>query len=143
MVLRDLLRQVALLLVLALVPAIGQAIYLREKTSWRAPAVQKDEVTLDQARAWGDNVIWIDARPDEQFAQRHVPNAISLNEDRWDELLPQMLATWSPDRHVIVYCSSQSCAASHEVARRLREQAGLNNVSVLHGGWEAWVEANK
>jgi rhodanese-related sulfurtransferase len=140
---RDRLRQIALLLILALVPAVGQAIYLREQTSWRAPAVQKDEVTLEQARAWGDKVLWIDARPDEQFTQRHVPNAISLNEDRWDELLPQMLATWSPDRQVIVYCSSQSCAASHEVARRLREQAGLNNVSVLHGGWEAWLEANK
>ena len=140
---RDLLRQAALLLIIACVPAIGQAVYLRDRVSWRAPAVEKDEVTIEQARAWGDNVFWVDARPDEQFAQRHVPSALSLNEDRWDELLPPMLAAWSPDRHVIVYCSSQSCAASHEVARRLREQAGLPNVSVLHGGWEAWLEANK
>lgn len=140
---RDLLRQAGLLLILACVPAIGHAIYLRDRVPWRAPAVEKDEVTLEQARVWGDNVLWIDARPDEQFATRHVPNALSLNEDRWDELLPPLLTAWSPDRRVVVYCNSQSCAASHEVARRLREQAGLQNVFVLHGGWEAWLEGNK
>lgn len=139
---RETLRQAMFLLAMALLPAVARAIYLREQTAWHAPAVQKDEVTLEQARAWGEKVLWVDARPDEQFARRHVPNAISLNEDRWDELLPQMLQAWSPDQQVVVYCSSQSCAASHEVARRLRAQAGLPNVSVLHGGWEAWLEAN-
>jgi rhodanese-related sulfurtransferase len=53
-----------------------------------------------------------------------------------------MLAAWSPENRTVVYCSSQSCAASHEVARRLREEAGLDNVYVLHGGWEAWLEAH-
>ncbi len=140
---RDLLRQAALLLVIALVPAIGQAVYYRDRVSWNAPAVEKDEVTIEQARAWGASVLWVDARPDDQFARQHVPNAVSLNEDRWDELLPRFLETWSPDRRVVVYCSSQSCTASHEVARRLREQAGLPAVFVLHGGWEAWLEGNK
>ncbi len=138
-----LLRQAALLLIAALVPAIAQAVYYRDRVSWNAPAVQKDEVTIEQARQFGSKVLWVDARPDDQFARQHVPSAISLNEDRWDELLPPFLQTWSPDRRVIVYCSSQSCAASHEVARRLREEAGLPGVFVLHGGWEAWVESAK
>jgi len=43
-------------------------------------------VSVDQARAWGDSTIWIDARPDDEFARDHVPGAISLNEDRWNEL---------------------------------------------------------
>ncbi|CAN5486238.1 hypothetical protein BH18VER1_BH18VER1_09630 [soil metagenome] len=138
-----LIRQAALLLIAALVPALAQAVYYRDRVSWDAPAVGKDEVTLEQARAWGERVLWIDARPDSQYAQQHVPNALSLNEDRYDDLLRPMLETWLPDRRVIVYCSSQSCAASHEVARRLREEAGLPNVFVLHGGWEAWLEGNK
>jgi len=54
-----------------------------------------------------------------------------------------MLNAWSPDKRVVVYCSSQSCAASHEVVRRLREEAELKNVFVLRGGWETWLEANK
>ncbi len=128
---------------LAFLPAMGQAVYYRGAVSWHAPAVAKDEVTLEQTRDWGDTILWLDARPDAQFLEQHIPGALPLNEDRWGELLPQMLAVWSPDKRVVVYCSSQSCAASHEVARRLRDEANLKNVSVLHGGWETWQEANK
>ena len=140
---RDLLRQAALLLALSFVPALAQAVYQRDRVSWGAPAVAKDEVTIEQARAWGDNVLWVDARPDAQFEREHIPNAVLLNEDRWDELLPQMLQAWTPGKPTVVYCSSQSCAASHEVARRLREEGGITEVFVLHGGWEAWLEARK
>jgi rhodanese-related sulfurtransferase len=101
------------------------------------------EVTLQQAKGWGDATLWIDARPDDQYEKQHVPGAISLNEDRWNELLPQTLTAWSPEKHLVVYCSSQSCALSRIVARRLREEAKLENVYVLHGGWEAWLEAQK
>jgi 3-mercaptopyruvate sulfurtransferase SseA len=63
-----------------------------------------------------------------------------LNEDGWNELLPQFLEQWSPEKRVVVYCSAQSCNAAVEVARRLREEAGLNNIFVLQGGWEEWVK---
>ena len=95
-------------------------------------------VTVAQARGWDGNVIWVDARPAEEFERDHVPTAVLLNEDRWNELLPPMLTVWSPEKRVVVYCSSQSCGASREVARRLRAEAGLKNVFVLEGGWEAW-----
>lgn len=137
------LRQGLLLLGLAFLPAIAQALYYGGTVSWNAPAVAKDEVELAQAQSWGDSVLWVDARPEAQFEQEHVPNALLLNEDRWSELLPPMLAAWSPDKRVVVYCSSQSCAASHEVARRLRDEAGLPNVFVLHGGWETWLASRK
>jgi rhodanese-related sulfurtransferase len=138
-----LLRQTALLLGLALLPCIGQALYYRDKVSWQTPVAASDLVTVAHARAWGGTAIWVDARPQEEFEREHLPNAVLLNEDRWNELLPQMLATWSPDKRVVVYCSSQSCGASREVARRLREEAGLKNVFVLGGGWEAWLAEKK
>jgi len=100
-------------------------------------------VTVAQARAWGGNAIWVDARPDNEFARDHVPGALSLNEDRWNELLPQFLAAWSQEKKVVVYCSSQSCNASREVARRLRNEAQLKNVFVLEGGWEEWLRTNR
>ena len=136
-------RQALLLLGLAFLPAIVQAVYLRTTVSWNEPALAEGEVRLTQARDWGDTVIWVDARPDEQFQRDHIPLAVQLHEDRWDELLPQFLEKWSPDKRVVVYCSTLNCAASHEVARRLKEQAGLPNVFVLNGGWEAWLEAMK
>jgi len=49
-----------------------------------------------------------------------------------------MLAAWSPQKRVVVYCASESCGSSREVARRLRNDAQLKNVFVLEGGWEAW-----
>jgi len=128
------------LIALAFVPAIGQAVYFRDKVSWQSPVPSSELVTVAQARAWDANAIWVDARPDEEFARDHVPGAVSLNEDRWNELLPQFLATWSPDKKVVVYCSSQSCNASREVAKRLRDEAQLKNVFVLQGGWEEWLK---
>ena len=79
---------------LALLPAAGEAIYFRDKISWRSAIAPSEMVTVDQAREWGDTAIWVDARPDDEFANEHVPGAISLNEDRWNELLPQFLAVW-------------------------------------------------
>ena len=136
----SLLRQALVLVALAFLPGIGEAIYFREKVSWHSPIPPSEMVTLTQARAWGENTIWVDARPDEEFAHDHVPGAILLNEDHWNELLPQFLQKWSPEKKVVVYCSSQSCNASREVARRLREEAQLKNVFVLEGGWEEWLK---
>ncbi len=63
-----------------------------------------------------------------------------MNEDHWNDLVGPFLATWSPDKKVVVYCSSQSCNASRDVARRLRDEAQLKNVFVLEGGWEEWLK---
>jgi len=137
------LRQAALLVALACIPAVGQAIYLRNKVPWESSIPSSEMVTVAEARGWGSDAIWVDARPDEDFARDHVPGAVSLNEDRWSDLLPAFLPMWSPDKKVVVYCSSQSCNASREVARRLRSEAQLQNVFVLQGGWEEWLKSGK
>ena len=136
----SLTRQVVILAVLALLPAAGEAIYFRDKISWRSPIPPSELVNVDQARAWGQNAVWVDARPDEEFVHDHVPGALSLNEDRWNELLPEFLATWSPGKKVVVYCSAESCDLAREVAERLRKEAQIPDVFVLEGGWEAWLK---
>jgi rhodanese-related sulfurtransferase len=135
--------QAVILAALALLPAAGEAIYFRDKISWRFAIAPSEMVTVEQARAWGDTAIWVDARPDEEFTRDHVPAALLLNEDRWNELLPQFLAVWSPGKKIVVYCSSLSCNASREVAHRLRKEAQLSDVFVLEGGWEAWLKKNR
>src|SRR5207253_7641389 len=109
-----------MLAVLALLPAAGEAIYFQDKISWRSTIPPSESVNVDQARAWGQNAIWIDARPEEEFARDHVPGALSLNEDGGNELLPHFLAAGSAGRKVVVYCRRVSCNASREVVRRLR-----------------------
>jgi len=142
-------REGLLLILLALLPAAGQAVYFRNKISWQSPVPASESVTVEQARSWGDSAVWVDARPDDDFASDHVPGAFSLNEDRWNDLLPQFLPNWSPEKKVIVYCSAQSCNAAREVAKMLRDEVQLrsgdggNCVFVLHGGWEEWVKKNR
>jgi len=131
-----------LLLCLALLPALGQAVYFHDRISWKQSARQ-DQITVSQARSLTGAVMWLDARPNDEFAAGHIPGAKLLNAEQWDSLLPDVLNAWTPDQKLIVYCSRQNCDASHEVARRLREEANLKNVFVLEGGWEAWQESAK
>jgi rhodanese-related sulfurtransferase len=139
----SLARQALILAALSLLPGVGQAVYFRDRISWQSPIPPSEMVSVDQARSWGDSAIWIDARPDDEFARDHVPGAFSLNEDRWNELLPQFLATWSPGKKIIVYCSAQSCDLAREVGERLRKEAQLPDVFVLDGGWEGWLKKNR
>ncbi|MFL6590433.1 MAG: rhodanese-like domain-containing protein [Chthoniobacterales bacterium] len=138
---KALLRQSAVLIALALVPAVVQGIYLRDKIPWQARVAESDFVEVDTARGWGDTALWVDARPAEEFERGHVPGAVSLNEDRWGEALPEFLATqWAPEKKIVVYCSAASCNLAEDVRRRLREEAKLpNDIRILKGGWEAWL----
>ncbi|MGI9115623.1 MAG: hypothetical protein DLM52_04340 [Chthoniobacterales bacterium] len=138
---REVGRQAVLLAGLALLPALAQALHLHDRISWQPPAA--DEVTVSRAKEWGDAVMWLDARPIDDFNSAHIPRALPLNTADWDSLLGPVLNSWSPARRIVVYCSRQSCDASREVARRLRDEAGLKNIYVLTGGWEAWQESGK
>jgi rhodanese-related sulfurtransferase len=136
-------REAIILIAIACLPAIGEAFYFRAKVSWESPIPASELVTVDQARTWGEGAIWVDARPEDEFARDHVPGAFSLNEDRWNELLSQFLSHWAPDKKVVVYCSAESCNAARDVAKRLRDEAQLQNVFVLQGGWEEWQKKNR
>ncbi|MEY2584350.1 MAG: hypothetical protein QOD80_376 [Verrucomicrobiota bacterium] len=138
---KSLLRQSAVLLAIALVPAAVEALYLRDKIPWQSRVAESDFVEVETARGWGGNVLWVDARPANEFERGHVPGAVSLNEDRWSEALPEFLAKdWSPDKKIVVYCSAASCNLAEDVARRLRDEAKLpNEIRILKGGWEAWL----
>ena len=141
----SLVRQVLILAAVALAPAVGEAIWFRDKISWTIGRfLRRNSVTVDQARTWGGTVIWVDARPDEEFARDHVPGALSLNEDRWNELLPQFLAAWSPGKKVVVYCSAESCDLAREVARTIcAKKRNFLMCSCFEGGWEAWLKKNR
>lgn len=139
---KALLRQSVVLLALALLPAAVEALYFRDKIPWQSRVAESDLVSVDAARGWGANALWVDARPTTEFERDHVPGAISLNEDRWGEALAEFLAReWSPEKKIVVYCGAESCNLAGDVARRLREEAKLpNEIRVLKGGWEAWLE---
>jgi rhodanese-related sulfurtransferase len=139
------LRQTLLLLALALLPAAVQALYFRDRIPWQSRVAESNLVSVEVARGWGANAIWVDARPTDEFERDHVPGAVSLNEDGWGEALSRFLARdWSPEKKIVVYCSTESCNLAEDVARRLREESKLpNEIRILKGGWEAWLAQKK
>ena len=137
---RRLLRQTALLLAIAAVPAAISGVIQLE---WRNGGVANEEllpgeIRAGTARIWGEKVLWVDARSRKRYELEHIPGAILLNEDEWERCVPEFLDAWSPDKTIVVYCDGGRCEASHAVAARLREELQLESVYVLKGGWDAW-----
>ena len=135
------LKQAASLALLALAPAFAAA-FLHPKRPTFTDKIREGEIAVAVAMKNPGDYVWIDARSAAHFAVRHIPSALPLNEDAWDELLPAVLQAWPTGRPVIVYCDSRACEASEDVAKRLRE-FGVAPVFVLKGGWEAWLAAEK
>ena len=140
---QKILRQTFLIAVLALLPAAASAFLNPKKPIWSEQALAKDEVFLATAQGWGEDVIWLDARPESKYKKEHIPGALLLNEDDWDGLLAKVLESYNPSKKVVVYCGSETCQPSHDVAKRLTEQVGWKDVYVLKGGWESWQQRPK
>jgi len=108
------------------------------KAHWQAPDPSEGEVTLAQTIEWSPQLLWIDARDSAVFESNHIPDAISLNHENFEDQLPVVLDNWQPGMRVVVYCDTQLCDASHSIADRLKQEVGLPDVWVLYGGWTAW-----
>ena len=135
------IRQAVLLTVLAAVCAVltyafhpgAPALYLRNE-----PLAQQ-EVTAERIEAeWSGEVLWIDARPRAEYEEAHIPGALLLNEEEWNDLLwEHQDALFAAEKPIVVYCGARSCKASKKVVERLRESTPLEEVYFLRGGWEA------
>lgn len=88
-----------------------------------------------------EGAIWVDARSPEAFTAGHYPGALPFNPGDWDEGLGALLERWNPGQTVIVYCDGAGCASSRELARRFREEVGMEPVYWLIDGWEALQRA--
>jgi rhodanese-related sulfurtransferase len=104
-----------------------------------APAA--DETTLAAVRDHRGPLLWLDARPAADFARGHIPEALPLNPDDWDQQIVAIIAVWQPGTRVIVYCDDRACGSSRAVADKLRREYQFDDVVILHGGWTAWQKA--
>lgn len=134
-------RRLGTVLIVAMALAVGNALVNPNRPAWSADALRPGEIYLGDV-SWG-TVLWLDARTRGEYVRGHIPNALLLNEDSWDDLLSEVLNVWEPGQRIVVYCGSQACQASHGVAERLRVEVGINEVYVLKGGWEIWQASQK
>jgi len=134
-------RQSILIVVLAGLVGGANALWNPATPPWSPEVLGEGEVNLAIVDSWEEPVLWVDARSEEAYAEDRIPGAVLLNEDRFDELLPELLETWTGAERIVVYCDSRQCGASKAVADRLRDDYGFEDVYVLKGGWVEWVDS--
>ena len=134
---RRIIREAAVLALLALLPAlVSGAVQLK----WRTVAAPKEgEVSVALAKQWGAKVLWVDARTRAKFERKSIPEATLLNADEWEGLVAKFLDEWDPEKAIVVYGDGAGDNAT-EVANRLKEELKLDGVWVLQGGWDAWTQ---
>jgi len=85
----------------------------------------------------GKEAVFIDARSEEEYEKGHVPGAMLVNVDNFDEKISAMTVVLPYDTMVITYCSGSGCESSLEVAGLLKD-AGYLRINVFYGGWQLW-----
>src|SRR5689334_12730990 len=98
---RRVFREVGLLALLALLPAlVSGAVQLK----WRKVAAPKEgEVSVALAKQWGAKVLWVDARTRAKFERKSIPDAVLLNAEEWEALVAKFLDEWDPEKAIVVY----------------------------------------
>ena len=135
-------KSILIILAVAVVP-FGLTVLLHPNLpSFNPEELDEGEVSMETVKNWGrETFLWVDARSRSDYDSAHIESAILLNEEKWESCLPELLDTWQPDMKLVVYCSSLSCSASHEVAERIRDELNIHEVFVLKGGWEVWTQS--
>ncbi len=107
------------------------------------PAMQFSELTWVQVKPLlaAGKVVLLDARLKAHYDLSHIPGAISFpaNSSAVDV---QLLALKYPKQtQFVVYCGSEQCHLSHQMAEVLFKICGYTNVSEMPGGYAEYLAA--
>jgi rhodanese-related sulfurtransferase len=103
--------------------------YFQDKLAFTIGPVELDR----WIRAGENNLVVVDVREAEDFAKGHIPGAINLPKERWQDT--QGL---SRDKTNVIYCYTQQC---HLAANACLRFANMGfPVMELEGGFDAWKE---
>ncbi len=139
----NLLRQTGLILLLSMIAGVLTAVFHPRAPEYAPAAVSPYSRSLaDLSGLEPESILWVDARPQANFAAAHIPGAIHLNEDDWEDGFERLMFAWMPGQILVVYCDAAACHASEAVAQRLRQDLGTDEVFFLEGGWQAWEDAH-
>ena len=106
---------------------------------WAEPEIVAGEIQFADARAL--NVIWVDARSEEEFEAGHYSGAIHIDDSDWNSGLVVLMDRWlETPRPIVIYCGSEDCGSSRRLADRLRQVLPEGEIYSLKGGSEAWAK---
>ena len=104
------------------------------------PDVNQDEM---QKTASNHEALIVDARSETLYRAGHIPSAISLPRDNFDQRYQALRSTLQShrDQTIVVYCSGLRCPDSQVVAAALKN-LGYPHVRLYPGGWNDWQTAH-
>lgn len=107
-------------------PTLG--VLPEEEDAW---ALLANPVGLSQAIAEKRDLVVVDVRAAEHFAEGHIPGAVNLPRDQW-----HTAAGLSKEKVNVVYCYSGTCPLGGEACAQLAEQG--YPVVEMDGGFDVW-----
>lgn len=113
---------------------------------YRNAQAQVESADLDilqfEAIVAGGQAAILDARPEPFFRLGHVPGALSLPREEFDDAYGRLQGRLEAFRDglVVVYCSDAACNDSRRVQTHLLS-LGFARVAVFPGGWDRWTGA--
>jgi rhodanese-related sulfurtransferase len=81
--------------------------------------------------------LFADARSQSAYRAGHIPGAINLDPEGFDDWSGDFFAKVSPDQRIITYCEGERCSLSLELAEKLTWM-GYEKVFLLKNGWGKW-----
>ena len=111
----------------------------------RFPVALEGDVASEEMEKLSANraALILDARPEIFYRLGHIPSALSLPredfEDRYQAL--QAVLQSHRDTPLVVYCASTDCHDSQMVAEALKK-LGYARVRLFRGGWADWENAH-
>lgn len=88
--------------------------------------------------------IVLDARPEIFHRLGHVPGALNLPRDDFENAYPsvrgQLEANFS--QPIVIYCASSTCEDA-ELVKKALTALGFTRLMIFQGGWAGWEKAGK
>ena len=85
-------------------------------------------------------VIFIDARPQEDYTEGHIQSALNLPVRSSRVQKMTMMQKIPKEQNIVVYCIDSGCPSAERLAKEL-EFMGFKNVTVYADGWLGWQNA--
>lgn len=96
-----------------------------------------ETLSLSEAYQMKKDSLMLDVRPRDEFAVKHVDDAINMPLDQ----LPELMKSLPKDQRIIVYCRGRLCVNANSAAQILR-RAGFNAYSMNRSVWD-WQDLSK
>ncbi len=81
--------------------------------------------------------IFVDARPADEFAQGHIPGAVSIPFESLEDYFPAIVELLDGGKELVPYCKNRDCDDSLMLAIELQAM-GCSNLVLYVDGFELW-----